>query len=139
MIKFILVLGIVILVIILGYISLMWFGGNLAGGGSSEQVVPDSVKAGESVKVSLKLSVWGGDEQIEGRYRDIFLYYSITGQDFLRSVEPKLLSQDEKSQTYEFSIPTSKNYAGEITYIFEFMFDGQINRIDGIKKIKIVN
>jgi hypothetical protein len=121
-----------------GFYLFKWWASGVAGGGGSEQIAPDTVKAGESAKVDLKLSVWGGSGQIQNRYKNIFLNYQITDEDLLGQLSPKLISQDDKSQTYEFSIPTHNNSSGEITYSFEFKFDGQTNRIEGIKKIKVV-
>ena len=137
--KILITLGIIILVIFLGWMGLRRLGGNLAGGGSSVQVAPDTVKAGESAKVSLKLSVWGGSGSIKDRYSDIFLIYQITGEDLLGQLTPKLVSQDDKNQVYEFSIPTRKGASGEITYSIELKLDGQPNRFEGIKKIKITD
>lgn len=137
--KVLIILGTVIFILLLGWMGLKWLGGNLAGGGGSVQTAPDTVKPGEPAKVSLKLSVWGGGGSIKDRYSDIFLVYQITGEDLLGQLTPKLVSQDDKSQLYEFSIPTRKNAGGEITYSIELKLDGQPSRFEGIKKIKITD
>lgn len=138
--KTLIILGIICLVIFVGFVGLKWLGGNLAGGGGITQIVPDTVKSGDPAVVDLKLTVWGGGGPIKGRYTDIFLNYQITGQDVLGQLKPKLISQDEKSETYEFIIPgfPKGTKGGEIQYSIEAKLDGQPSRIEGIKKIQII-
>jgi len=108
------------------------------GGGGSDQVVPDIIKAGEPAVIKLDLSVWGSGGAIKGRYTDISLHYRLVGEDSYKTLLPKLISQGEKREVYEFTLPAyPKGTDGEIEYYFELKLDGHPSRVDGMKKIKI--
>src|SRR3989344_4789941 len=111
---------------------------DVAGGGATVQTAPDSINAVEAATIKFEVSVPGSKQNIKDRYTDIFLYYQITGQDFLGQIQPKLLSKDNVHEVYEFTIPPYPNQKpGEITYSIELKLDGHANRIEGYKKIKI--
>lgn len=110
-----------------------------AGGGGSIQVAPDIINSGEPVVIELELSVWGSGGAINGRYADILGYYRLIGGNEYKSLQPKLVSKEKQKEVYKFTIPPyPKGTTGEIEYYFELKLDGQPNRIDGMKKIKII-
>lgn len=134
-----LLLVIVVVGVIIAGILFLFKTAFTPGGGGSTQTAPDTVKIGELATVNLDLNVWGSGGSIKGRYTNIFLYYQITGQDFVKQIEPKLISQNNSHESYEFSIPTYPQYKnGEIIYSIELKLDGQPSRIEGIKKIQII-
>jgi hypothetical protein len=109
------------------------------GGGGSEQVAPDVVKAGGPAVVQLTLSVWGAGGAIRGRYTDISLHYRLVGEGDSKILRPKLISQEEKREVYEFTIPAyPEETIGEIEYYLELNLDGHHSRINGMKRIKVV-
>ncbi|MBZ5728266.1 MAG: hypothetical protein LAP87_25175 [Acidobacteriia bacterium] len=108
------------------------------GGGGSTQSGPDSVKAGEPIVINLELSVWGSGGSIDGRYKDIVLFYRCVGDSEYKTIEPRLISRHDKSEVYEFTVPAVANETSrEVEYYLEMKLDGHLNRIEGIKKIRI--
>jgi hypothetical protein len=108
------------------------------GGGGSTQTVSDTVKAGHSIFLGLELSVWGSGGSIKGRYTDIVASYRRLGESDYKTVAPKLVSEAEKTVVYQFVIPTLPTEAGgEIEYYIDTKFDGHLNHIPGIKKIRV--
>lgn len=109
------------------------------GGGGSEQAAPDEVKAGEPAVIQLTLSVWGAGGAIRGRYTDISLHYRLAGEGDFEPLRPKLISQEEKREVYEFTIPAyPAGTVGEIEYYLELKLDGHHSRINGMKRIKVL-
>ncbi|HEX9503219.1 MAG TPA: hypothetical protein VF974_02755 [Patescibacteria group bacterium] len=137
-------LGIIILLLIAGF---YWFGNNLAGGGGSSQYAPDTVKTGQPAEIKLDLSVTSGT--ISGRYNRVSLYYKLVGDADNKSITnnpvPKIFSGDQskfngKYETYTFTIPPyPKGTKGEIEYYITLALDGHTSKIDGIKRIKIID
>jgi len=118
-----------------------------AGGGGSTQNAPDSVKPGEPALVKLDLSVWGSGGLIKDRYTDVAFYYRLVGEPNYKILKsnpiPVIFTGDQEKfngmyESYTFTIPPySKGTTGDIEYYFEMKLDGHLNRIDGIKKIKV--
>jgi len=107
------------------------------GGGGSTQSVRDSVKDGEAIVIKLELTVWGSGG-IKDRYKDVVASYRRVGETGYETVAAKLLSQSDKSEMYEFIIPAFPNgTGGEVEYFIEMKMDGQLNHIQGIKKVRI--
>lgn len=70
------------------------------------------------------------------RHTDISLHYRLVGEDGYKALAPKLISQDEKREVYEFKLPAyPQGTMGEVEYYFELKLDGHPNRVDGMKKI----
>ncbi len=63
-------------------------GCSVAGGGGSDQIVPDLVKAGEPAVVTIVFSVWGFGGLIEGRYKDITFNYRLIGERDYKTIPP---------------------------------------------------
>jgi len=109
------------------------------GGGGSAQTAPDSVKAGEPAVIRLELSVWGAGGDIKGRYTDLAASYRLVGESDLKRLSPRFISRDAKHEVYEFTIPGyPKPTTGKIEYYIELKLDGYPSRIEGIKKIKVI-
>ena len=110
--------------------------GCVAGGGGSNQTAPDMIKAGEPAIIRLELSVWGSGGTIENRYTDIKGYYKLSSEESYKIISPKLISQNKKSEEYEFKIPAyPQGTSGKIEYYFEMKLDGHFNSVNGIKSI----
>lgn len=109
------------------------------GGGGSTQNIPESVKAGDSARVKLGLSVWGAGGSIKGRYTDVVAFYRLVGESGYKGpLSPTVLPQDETHEVYEFSFPAyPQGTQGEIEFFFELKLDGQPSRIAAGRKIKI--
>lgn len=119
-------------------------GCNPAGGGGSDQIVPDSVKAGEPAAIVLVLSVWGSGGPIKGRYKDLLMNYRLTGEEHYKSVQPEPAAvpykefDKDKFEAYRFTIPAyPAGTKGEIEFNFDVKFDGHKNNIVGVKKIRV--
>jgi len=111
----------------------------VAGGGGTTQTAPDTTKSGEPTQIKLELTVWGSGGPIKSRYTDVLGYYRLAGEQNYKSTVPKLESQTEDREVYNFTIPAyAKGTTGEIEYYFEFKFDSQPRRINGTKKIKLL-
>jgi len=131
--------------ILAGCLALLLSSGcDIAGGGGSDQIVPDSVKAGEPAVIVIVLSVWGSGGSIKGRYRDLVLSYRLTGESEFKTIQPESIPvpykefDKDKFEAYRFTLPPyPKGMKGEIEFYFEVKFDGQKNHIKGIKKISI--
>lgn len=146
--KLSIVIGVIVIVILAGYLGLRYLGNNLAGGGGISETAPDNVKAGEPAFVTLELSVWGGGGPVSGRYTNVVFYYRKVGETNYKSLTsnpiPKVFTGDQekfngKYESYTFTIPPyPKGTTGEIEYYYDMKLDGQLNHTVGFKKIKII-
>lgn len=110
---------------------------DVAGGGGTIQTAPDSIKAGEAATIKFEVSIPGSQQNINGRYTDIVMHYNLTEFDS-NFTQPKLISQTKDKEIYEFTIPPYPvGTQGEISYYIELKLDGDSNRVEGYKKIKV--
>jgi hypothetical protein len=148
--KLLMILGIITVVIVGGYLYLLWSGG-IAGGGGSEHIVPDSAKNGEPIVIGLRVNTWGAGGKIEGRYTNISLAYRLVGENEYQLLQPRPgilpsnytnpdLPKTLQYEAYEFIIPPyPKGTIGEIEYYIDMTFDGYPSHTEGIKKIRLTD
>lgn len=148
--KSLIIFGSIIVIGCLLWGGFYWFGSNLAGGGASEQIAPDTIQTGESTDITFVVTATGGGGKIGGRFKDISLHYKLAGETIYKNIQPQQIdlpdnfetaqSKTFQSEAYKFTIPPyPKGTTGEIEYYIEMTFDGYKSHQDGVKKIKIVN
>jgi hypothetical protein len=121
---------------------------SLPGAGASEQIVPDTTRAGEPAVVTIVFSVWGSGGPVKGRYKDIVFYYRLVGETNYKSLQPEPVAlptgydypdNRDTHETYRVTIPAyPKGTTGDIEFYFEKNFDGYQSRTDGLKKIHVL-
>lgn len=119
------------------------FGGS---GGGANHHVPDSVRSGDPIVITIDLMGWGTRGSVTKRFTDISLYYRLVGesqfkQGPLSSVsEPKPLANLTNGQLVacEFRIPPyPAGTKGQLEYYVDLKLDGHLNHQNGIKTIAV--
>ena len=118
------------------------------GAGASDQIVPDTVKAGEPSVVTIVFSVWGSGGAIKGRYKDIFFYYRLAGESSYKKLQPELVKlppeydypdNRDTHEAYQVTIPPyPKGTTGYIEFYYEKTFDDYHSRTNGLKRIRVL-
>lgn len=107
------------------------------GGGGSDQPSP-VIEPDGSVRLGLRLTVWGGGGPIHGRYTDVIMFYNSTGSNQIHKVSGHIISSNESMQWYEFRISRAlHDVVGPIEYYFEVTLDGHRTRIPGKQIISV--
>ena len=107
-----------------------WSGFEPGGGGAEE--LPAQIAADGSLRLQLRLKVWGGGGPITGRYQGVVLRYrQVPAQPYAR-VAGRRLSGDAVSELYAFDLPPLSSAAGgAMEYAFDVQLDGQASTIPG--------
>lgn len=106
------------------------------GGGGVTQVAPETVRVGEPATIRLDLSVWGAAGKADGRYTNIKVWHRRESQGAFQPVAATPVSGTDKVAIFEARIPGQP--AGEIEYYIELELDGHLNRIAGLRKIRVI-
>lgn len=107
------------------------------GGGGSVQPSP-VIEPDGSVRLALRLTVWGGGGSIHGRYTDVVMFYKSTGSNQIHTVSGRIISSNESMQWYEFRISrTLHDVVGPIEYYFEVTLDGHRTRVPGKQAVSL--
>jgi hypothetical protein len=111
------------------------------GGGGSTQSAPDTIVAGEAAVLRLELTVWGAGGSSAGRNTDTRAFYNCLGSSDEKLLTPNLVSQADKQEVYEFTIPPlpKSTDCKFIEYRFESRLDGHLNLIKGMKTIRVMH
>lgn len=148
--KLFIILGVLISIVI-GFYLFKSLGNGLAGGGGSEQIVADTAKTEQSITIGLILSTWGKhNKPISERYANISLHYRLVGESNFKTVQPHIvglpdnyksaISDNAQYEKLEFTIPSyNKGVVGQIEYYTDMTFDGYPSRVEGVKKINLVD
>jgi hypothetical protein len=114
----------------------LWSGFEPGAGGADE--MPAEMSADGSLKLRLRLSVWGGGGAARGRYQDVVLKYRSVASEPYRRVPGRLLQAEEKAETYGFTVARGDlGAAGPLDYAFELRLDGQPATIAGKQSIMV--
>ena len=117
------------------------------GGGANE--FPQLQETDGTVVLRLRLNVWGGGGDINGRYRDVALVATLAGPPAASAsgtsinaslrVPGRIASGgDATSQWYEFRIPRGNfNGSGQLEYHYEVTLDGHTTQIPGRLEIMV--
>jgi hypothetical protein len=101
------------------------------GGGSSYQP-PPVIEPDGSVRIGLKLTVWGGGGPINGRNTDVVMYYKSIGSNQFHAVSGHIISSNESMELYEFRISHElHDVIGPIDCYFEATLDGYKTKMPG--------
>ena len=127
-----------------------WFlqsGFEPGGGGAHE--LPQRQEADGALVLRLRLHVWGGGGDIDGRYRNVAMVATLaqpsaassegsTGQVPLRVPGRVAPGGSASTQWYEFPIPQgSFNSGGRLAYHYEVTLDGQSTQVPGHLEVVI--
>lgn len=110
----------------------------LPGGGGSDQIVPNSIHAGEPATFQLVMSA-ADIKWVRGRFKDLKLFYRLAGDPSYRQVEPSRRFDVEQSREgYDFVIPPYPvGTRGRLEFYFTFRFDGHPNTAPGYKTVRV--
>lgn len=128
--------------------ALLFSGCICPGSGGSQQLAPNTAKAGEPISIKLRFLVTDHNpamlgllcnHPIPGRFKDVRLYYRLVGETDWHPLEPsKHIPQDEKIEIYEFVIPPYlEGTSGEIEWYYEYVFDGRPGKHPGANRIRL--
>lgn len=108
-----------------------WAGFEPGGGGAEE--LPIEVAADGSLRLQLRLKVWGGGGAITGRYRGVALRYRTSPAMAYQQVEGMRVQGDSQSEVYAFSLPRLDTTAAVAApdYVFSLRLDGEPSTIPG--------
>lgn len=114
------------------------------------QVVPDTIKTNDVNLIGLILFAPINSEPINPRYTNILLNYRLVGESNykvakkiqapLSKSDTELTTQDNQYMKYNFILDLyPKGTTGEIEYYIDLNLDNKPMRIEGERKIKLVN
>jgi hypothetical protein len=110
-----------------------WFllSGFEPGGGGANQP-PPVIEADGTVRIRLRLTVWGGGGPIRGRYDPVVMSFKPVGGAAFQRIPGRLVESDKSSELYEFLL-SRKAYAvsGRIEYFFDVALDKHPTTIPG--------
>lgn len=107
------------------------------GGGGSNQPLP-VIEPDGTVRIGLRLTVWGGGRPINRRYTDVVMYYKSTGSNLFHAVSGHIISSNEIMQWYEFRISRALHgVVGPIDYYFEATLDGYTTKMPGKQVVAV--
>jgi hypothetical protein len=114
------------------------------------QVVPDAIKTNDTNLIGLILYAPINSSPLNPRYSNISLKYRLVGESTYKSAKPiqaplpesdnKLTSKDNQNIKYNFYLDLyPKGTTGEVEYYIDLNLDNKNMRLEGIKKIKLVD
>lgn len=114
-----------------------WSGFEPGGGGAEE--LPIEVSADGSLRVQLRLKVWGGGGAIAGRYQGVALHYRTPPAVTYQQVEGTRVQGDSRSEVYAFSLPRPSGNAAAtaLDYFFLLRLDGEPSSIPGKQAVAL--
>lgn len=113
-------------------------GCDFAGGGGVTELAYKPPPAGTDAQIQLEAHVWGAGSGIDGRFKDVQMYYTIAGHEPEQKASWSMVKVAPDRVRYTFTI---KRYAGadvgRLTYRFDKVFDGFPSSTPGKQEITI--
>lgn len=107
-------------------------------GGGGAEPLPPVVEVNGSVRLQLRLTVWGGGGSVSGRYSPVMLSFKPSGPGSFQQQTGRLIQSDASSEVYEFVLSRAiVGVTGPVDYQFEITLDGHTTTIAGKELVTV--